>query len=216
MVEVEKEKEEINMKVGITGHSSGIGAEFVKLLDKKHIPWVGFSLDNGYDIATEEGQRQIVNELSDCDVFFNNANDYGGRGSCQIDLLYKVWKIWKYKKTKIVCMSSLGGDYYKSKDEIPPLDEGKGVLGYDTYKAGLDYACKQLQMLPYWDLGYNCKVINIRPGLVDTTFTKEASKNYPEWEYLEKINPGRIAYIVLWIIQQPEHIASITIANGRL
>ena len=170
------------MKVGITGHSSGIGAEFVKLLDKQSIPWVGFSHDNGYDIAIEDVQGEIVDELSDCNVFFNNAYDYKGRGSCQIDLLYKVWKIWKHKETKIVCMSALGGDYYKSKDEIPPLDEGKGILGYDTYKAGLDYACKQLQMLPHQDLGHKCKVINIRPGLVDTVFTKENLINYPEWK----------------------------------
>ena len=102
-----------------------------------------------------------VDGIKDCDVFFNNAFDHNGDGSCQIDLLYKVWKVWRTRKTKIVCMSSIGRDLQKQKDEVPPWDEGKGFLGYDTFKAGLDYACKQLNMLPYWELGYHCKIINI-------------------------------------------------------
>ena len=112
-------------------------------------------------------------------------------------------------------MSAIGGDVPKLKDEIPPWEEGKGFLGYDTFKAGLDYACKQLNMLPYWKLGYQCKIINIRPGLVDTPLVSdEALKDldYEEWEGAHKMNPKYIAEVVLWTLQQPEHITSITIA----
>jgi NAD(P)-dependent dehydrogenase (short-subunit alcohol dehydrogenase family) len=203
------------MKVGLTGHSSGIGKAFTELLDHKGIEWIGFSRSNGHEIGTQEGQRAIVEGIKDCDVFFNNAYDWDGYGSCQIDLLYKVWKEWRTRRTKIVCMSAIGGDVPKLKDEIPPWEEGKGFLGYDTFKAGLDYACKQLNMLPYWKLGYQCKIINIRPGLVDTPLVSdEALKDldYEEWEGAHKMNPKYIAEVVLWTLQQPEHITSITIA----
>ena len=185
----------------------------------KDIEWIGFSRSNGYEIGTEEGQRAIVDGIKDCDVFFNNAFDHNGDGSCQIELLYKVWKVWRTRKTKIVCMSSIGGDMHKVKDEIPPWEEGKGFLGYDTFKAGLDYACKQLNMLPYWELGYHCKIINIRPGLVDTQLVStEALKDldYEEWTDARKMDPRYIAEVILWTLQQPEHIMSITIADDQL
>ena len=212
------EKKEEKVKVGITGHSQGIGKAFTELLDHKGIEWIGFSRSNGHEIRTEEGQRAIVNGIKDCDVFFNNAYDWDGYGSCQIDLLYKVWKEWRTRKTKIVCMSSIGGDMHKVKDEIPPWEEGKGFLGYDTFKAGLDYACKQLNMLPYWELGYHCKIINIRPGLVDTQLVStEALKDldYEEWTDARKMDPRYIAEVILWTLQQPEHIMSITIADDQ-
>ena len=207
------------MKIGITGHTSGIGEAFGTLLTNKGIEWIGFSRSNGYEIGTEEGQRAIVDGIKDCDVFFNNAFDHNGDGSCQIDLLYKVWKVWRTRKTKIVCMSSIGCDLQKQKDEVPPWDEGKGFLGYDTYKVGLDHACKQLSMLPYWDLGYQCKIINIRPGLVDTPFVSNENLKqlgYEEWTTARKMDPKYIAEVVLWTIQQPEHIMSITIADDQL
>ena len=216
------------MKIGITGHSQGIGKAFTELLNSKDIEWVGFDLDNGYDIETEEGQRTIVNELKDCDVFFNNAYSWKGYGECQIQLLYKVWKQWRTLDKKIVCMGSIGGDIQKQVDEIHPWEEGTGYLGYDTFKAGLDHACKQLNMLPYWKLGYHCKIINIRPGLVDTQL---ADDSHPTMDtdsgklkgihhasnfITKKIDPKYIAEIVLWTLQQPEHIMSITIADRQV
>ena len=218
------------MKIGLTGHSHGIGKAFTELLDHKGIEWIGFSLSNGYDIETTEGQRAIVDNIKDCDVFFNNAYSWNGLGECQIQLLYKVWKQWRTLNKKIVCMSSIGGDVYKQVDEIPPWEEGRGYLGYDSYKAGLDHACKQLNMLPYWKLGYKCKIINIRPGNVNTYLSldahpvREASDQEPELKdgqhasnfTINKMDPEYIAEVVLWTLQQPEHIMSITVAETQV
>ena len=215
-------------KVGLTGHSNGIGKAFTELLDHKGIEWVGFDLTNGYNIETEEGQRSIVKGIEDCNVFFNNAYSWNGYGHCQTELLYKVWRQWRTKNKRIVCMSSIGGDIHKEVDEIEPWEEGKGYLGYDSHKAGLDHACKQLNTLPYWKLGYHCKIINVRPGYVDTQLaldshpTLDPNSNtlkgvqHASNFTIKKIDPNRIAEIVLWTIQHQEHIMSITIADRQV
>ena len=218
------------MKIGLTGHTHGIGKAFTELLDSKGIEWVGFDLTNGYDIETTEGQRAIVDGIEDCSVFFNNAYSWKGYGECQIQLLYKVWKQWRTLNKRIVCMSSIGGDIYKQVDEITPWEEGTGYLGYDSYKAGLDHACKQLNTLPYWKLGYHCKIINIRPGVIDTQLALDshpigkAAEEEIQLKGLQhasnftskKIDPKYIAEIVLWTLQQPEHIMSITIGDRQI
>jgi NAD(P)-dependent dehydrogenase (short-subunit alcohol dehydrogenase family) len=161
-------------------------------------------------------------------VFFNNAYSWNGYGHCQTELLYKVWRQWRTKNKRIVCMSSIGGDIHKEVDEIEPWEEGKGYLGYDSHKAGLDHACKQLNTLPYWKLGYHCKIINVRPGYVDTQLaldshpTLDPNSNtlkgvqHASNFTIKKIDPNRIAEIVLWTIQHQEHIMSITIGDQQV
>ncbi len=64
------------MKVAITGHSSGIGAELLSVIELTEPTWEvkGFSKANGHNIATNDGE-DIVQEILDYDpdVFFNNA-----------------------------------------------------------------------------------------------------------------------------------------------
>ena len=205
------------MKIGVTGSLGGIGKAFCKLLDKRGIDYCELT----EDISTAVGQERIIEQLEDedCDMFFNNANDYGGAYQSQIQLLYKAWDIFKFKKSKIICTSSLSNDVEKLHDEIPPMDKGKGTLGYDTYKHGLDYACKQLNKFSYMSLNYKCKVINIRPGLVDTDYTSDESYKFyplPKRPHAHKIDPNYLAGVILWTIEQPEHIMSITIADDQL
>ena len=115
-------------------------------------------------------------------------------------------------------MSSAGPEWQKNKDEIPPWDKGKGLLGYDTYKHALDYACAQLNKLPYWDLGYKCRIINIKPGLIDTPLVSEESLkaiNAEEWIDAYKMDPNYIASVIKWTMDQPELITSITIMEDQ-
>ena len=63
------------MKIAITGHSSGIGADiYGKLVDDPGFEVRGYSKSNGWNIAEQDGDR-IINELLDfdADVVFNNA-----------------------------------------------------------------------------------------------------------------------------------------------
>ena len=82
------------MKVGITGHCSGLGKELYSRFD-----CIGFDLKNGFDIANPV---PIVEALVDCDVFINNA--YSGRH--QASLFEAVDNTWGDPNKLIVNISS--------------------------------------------------------------------------------------------------------------
>lgn len=83
------------MKVGITGHFSGLGKELYPRFDS-----MGFDLKNGYDIANPE---PILKELVKCNVFINNAYD----GPHQAYLFKEIENIWKGTNNHIVNISSM-------------------------------------------------------------------------------------------------------------
>ena len=175
------------MKFAITGHTSGIGKAVAELCHMNGYPWIGFSRGTGYDIA--EDYDKIVNESSDCDVFINNAYyDY-----VQIDLLYKMWDIWKDQRKQIVCISSLVGDRRHSGDAYP-------YCPYIVHKAALDNACEIL-----CNTVSECAVINIKPGAVDTPIHEGHNT-------INKLDPQHLADNILWCIEQPVHIQTMRIS----
>jgi len=131
------------MKVAITGHTSGIGQGLSELFEH-----IGFSRSNGYDLRFREHRVRMLKEISDCDVFINNA-DLGWE---QTSLLFEVWEQWKDKEKIIVNIGSNAADYRPNFSRP-----------YNVQKTALQDACLQLQQ------AYRpCKVILIKPGYVDT------------------------------------------------
>jgi hypothetical protein len=61
------------MKVAITGHTKGLGKALKDCFEANGHEVVGFSRSNGYDIADSLVRARITAELSDYDVFINNA-----------------------------------------------------------------------------------------------------------------------------------------------
>ena len=57
------------MKIGITGHSEGIGNDIYSNLIKEY-DVIGFSRSNGFNIKNTD---KIIEQLENCDVFINNA-----------------------------------------------------------------------------------------------------------------------------------------------
>lgn len=171
------------MKIAITGHTSGIGKAFIELCDHKNIEWSGFSRSNHYDLTMQPLAPALA--IEECDVFVNNAY----AGFAQVDVLYAVWDKWKSFDKQIVCISSVSPDV--TKDHVWP---------YSIHKGALDKACAQLHNIPE----SNCRVINIKPGWVDTP--RVASYEVPH-----KMDPNYIAEVILWCIKQPEYIQSLTI-----
>ena len=160
------------MKFAITGHTSGIGKAIAELCHVKGYQWIGFSRRTGYDIV--EDCDKIVNESSDCDVFINNAYyDY-----VQIDLLYKMWDIWKDQRKQIVCISSLVGDRRHSGDAYP-------YCPYIVHKAALDNACEIL-----CNTVSECAVIGTldsERGQVVTAYIVPKEKPKDKTEYIEEL-----------------------------
>ena len=98
------------MRVGITGHLSGLGKELYTRIPNSV----------GFDIGTSRN-KQIVNfdirkpdpwidELYKCDVFINNAYD----GFHQVDMLGKVFMMWKEEDKLIINISSIAPEDRKN------------------------------------------------------------------------------------------------------
>jgi len=129
------------MKIAITGHTSGIGKSLLDIYPDA----IGLSRSNYYNINDID---QIVTAVKNCDVFINNAYD----GFKQVELLYALFSVWENENKLIVNISSNSGDGTKKKSHK-----------YAIHKSALDKASEQLG-----SLSSNCKIINIRPGWVDT------------------------------------------------
>lgn len=131
------------MKIAITGHTRGIGQALFNHFCSHEL--LGFSRSNGYDISNPTVRGNILNEIKDADMFINNA--YNNFDNSQLLLLESVYNLWKDTDKIIVNISSR----YTT-----------GTEKYCKDKEQQDIFCKSKEFtLPY--------IINLKPGLVDTT-----------------------------------------------
>lgn len=163
-------------KIAITGHTSGIGKGLYEFYMAQGAVVLGLSRSNGYDLGSN--LQDIILESKDCQIFFNNAYV----GFTNVELLYGLFEQWKDQDKLIVNLSSDSGDGTKS-----------FVHPYAVTKAALDKACEQLQ-----NVDSRCKVLNIRPGFVETPRVKDY--DYP------KLKVQDVVDVVDWCIKQPPHI----------
>lgn len=84
-----------NMKIAITGHTTGIGKRAFERLGPDII---GFSRSNGYDINIFEHRQRIILESSNCDLFINNAPARFG----QTELFIELFKVWQHDPSKTI------------------------------------------------------------------------------------------------------------------
>ena len=138
----------------ITGHSRGLGAELKRVFENRGKCEVkGFSRSNGYDIESYQDRKKIVNQIKEFDLFINNAFHPIG----QVSLLYEVFYKWRYEEKTIINIGSRRTDRNISSEDI-----------YGAYKSALDQSCRNLSLL-----SRKCKIINFRPGAIDTDFDNE-------------------------------------------
>jgi len=146
------------LKVGITGHLSGLGKELYTRIPNSV----------GFDIGTSRN-KQIVNfdikkpdpwidELYKCDVFINNAYD----GFHQVDMLGKVFMMWKEEDKLIINISSIAPEDRKN------INYQMGF--YPIHKKALDEACVMLQ-----HIDKKCRIVNVKLGWMDTTSTQKVN-----------------------------------------
>ena len=95
------------MKIAITGHSQAIGKAIADVYSGAGHDIKGFSRGYGYDISLPQDRHRIVSEVTDCDVFFNNAYDFeGGDAFAQTEMLFDIWQQWQGQHKTIVNISS--------------------------------------------------------------------------------------------------------------
>lgn len=139
----------LQMKVAITGHTKGLGAELAARFLSRGDEVVGFARTNGYDLYRQSHYERVLLEAKECDMFINNTHfDFG-----QMKLLGKMFVAWQDQPTKIIVNISSESSYHQ-KDTLRP---------YSIQKIALDEQTKQLQRFENGP-----KIINVRPGYFDT------------------------------------------------
>ena len=175
-------------RVGITGHTSGIGLACATMLQGMHFEIVGFSRSTGYNITEPEARSRIVAESSSCSIFINNAHQDWE----QANLLYELFEQWRDQDKIIFNISSNSSDGVKDY-----------LHKYAVQKAALDKACEQLSNIA----GVKCRVVNLRPGWVRTPRVEHLNVTEP------MLSPEDIAATIRWIIELPRNV---NVPNIRL
>ena len=77
-------------KIGITGHTRGIGKALWERLDQENYECKGFSQSTGYNLMRSSTIKKVVNELVewDADVLVNNAYV----PDTQVRLMYSMYE----------------------------------------------------------------------------------------------------------------------------
>ena len=185
-------KKKKKIKVALTGHTQGIGKAIYELLqDKKGYEVVGYSRSNGWDleemrldkIPSRPVMQKFLDYIDDCDVFINNAY----HEFMQVELLFEVFQNWRRRDATIINIGSVSGD--KSKGEAHK---------YQIHKIALDKACLQLETMG------KCKVVNIRPGWVDTPIVQQYKKYVGLG--IKMLDPIDVAEVVWYVMQLPRHV----------
>ena len=91
----------MGIKIAITGHTKGLGAEIFKYFQSNHTV-LGFSRSNGYDIKSPLDRRKIIKASGDADVLINLVHNYYH----QTDLLLESFKAWENESKLIINISS--------------------------------------------------------------------------------------------------------------
>jgi NAD(P)-dependent dehydrogenase (short-subunit alcohol dehydrogenase family) len=158
------------MKIAITGHTSGLGAEFKKTYETDGHTVIGFSRSNGYDLRDWSRMQDMLLQIDDCDMFISCAKpDF-----VQTTILYELWKLWEGQNKIIVNISSIL-TYFPT---CAPNLFGDPMMDlYRTSKLSLNEASMQLSFknpLP--------KIMLVKPGhLYNQPITPEQELILSTW-----------------------------------
>lgn len=174
------------MKVAITGHSTGIGNALYTLIRHKteHEVW-GFSRLNGYDLQDPALQHKMFGTIDrhGIDVFINNA--YADQ--MQIDLFELAMRSWSHRPEKVI-VNIISRAAYTGSPENPDYATWKRELQKIAQKAAF-------QQNP------QCQVINVYPGLTDTSRVKSVPGN--------KLDADLVAEMVWNAVESPAYIQEL-------
>jgi NAD(P)-dependent dehydrogenase (short-subunit alcohol dehydrogenase family) len=155
------------MKIGITGHTKGLGHAFFNLFKSQGHEVVGFSRSNGYDIV--EKIDDVINAVKDFDMFINNAY----APVAQTELLSRMITEWQGTDKIIVNISS----------KVVVLDEPPAMVK--------DYANNKLNqnlLIAKRHTTASPRILNITLGIIDTEMSKPVTA--------KKMNPADVADMV--------------------
>lgn len=94
----------VKLKVGITGHTQGLGAAFAEYFKEEEVH--GFSRRNGWNLYSESSCDALINNMKNFDIFINNAPV----GKYQERLFEGVLANWLGQDKTIINVSSIAAD----------------------------------------------------------------------------------------------------------
>ena len=127
------------MKIAITGHSRGLGAELHKVFTKTGHEVLGFSRTNGYDLRDWSVMQKMLDivETNNCSMFINLAKpDF-----VQTTVLYQLWNRWRGQSRTIINIGSVVVEIPTMPKDL--FDDSYMDL-YRTAKVSLQVASQQL------------------------------------------------------------------------
>jgi NADP-dependent 3-hydroxy acid dehydrogenase YdfG len=145
------------MKIGITGHTNGLGKSIYDKLIKLHTI-IGFSRSNGFDIQNIKKILDVENEL---DVFINNVYYSTQQSSIFIEFFEK----WKNLEKTIININS--SSIHQSGAWSPEYVANKKHLNNITQSLIDKYPNKK------------CRIINLNLGTLDS------HKNFNDFNKIE-------------------------------
>lgn len=108
------------MKIALTGHTKGLGAEISNHFKHKH-DVLGFSKSTGYDIKSPSDRKKILKASADAEIFINLVHNYYH----QTDLLFEFFSAWEDQEKLIINISS---------EVVQNSNWGIGRLDFIEYK----------------------------------------------------------------------------------
>jgi hypothetical protein len=137
-------------RAAVTGHTSGLGNSWYRLLSKHGYEVTGFSRSTGYDLRDYSQVSNMLEKIQDFDLFINNAKpDYS-----QSQILYRLVRSWQHGT-----VVSIGSQAIK----INPGWTDTFLLEYLTQKTALDHAHQMLEPLS------TCRLILLHPAHLEQT-----------------------------------------------
>lgn len=140
------------MKIAITGHTSGIGKAFTKILSQQGHSILGISRRDGENIRRVTHTAKMI---KDCDMFINNAQSM----FAQTELLCEVWNLWQGQDKTIWNIST--HMTMQPINTVPDNNNDIDMCLYRIQKLSLEEACRQLQFKKS-----KPRISIIRPGRV--------------------------------------------------
>lgn len=149
------------MKVAITGHTRGIGAELAKRFSEKDdTEVIGFSRSNGFDLTNQTLLEKSLDLIEECDVFVNNAF----YEEVQYQMLQSIFLRWRGERRKYIINIGSSSTYYLP---ISDFANRPDLYRYAQHKRKLDQLILKYQIKEGGPV-----IFNIRPGYVDTDMVK--------------------------------------------
>lgn len=131
------------MKIAITGHTKGLGAELKKAYEECNHDVIGFSRSNGYDLRNWALMQKMLDQIADYDMFINVAKpDF-----VQTTVLYELWKRWRNQQRTIINISS-GITHCPTCPDT--MFDDPSMDAYRTAKISLNEASAQLSFKSFW------------------------------------------------------------------